>query len=98
MLTFYAWVVFLVAVIAAVPIVHFLENRQRKANLPPPEASPEEGLIPEEGFGDEAAPLDEDGEPMELGGGDEIPADFNEFGGGTPVGEDDFSAFEEEFK
>ncbi|TVP95891.1 MAG: hypothetical protein EA381_18035 [Planctomycetaceae bacterium] len=95
MLIFYAWVIFLVAVILSVPIVYTLEQRK----LRPKEASPVEADPESDELVDDAEGLEEvaEGEP-ELGGGDDIPADFAEFGSEKPVGEDDFSAFEEEFK
>mgnify|MGYP007051635570 CR=1 FL=1 len=85
MLIFYAWVVFLVAIILSVPIVYLIESsRAKKARAA---AEPE------------VAPSDEfEGEPVMEETPDEMPEDLSEFGGGTPVGEDDFSAFEEEFK
>lgn len=84
MLIFYAWVVFLVAIILSVPIVYLIESsRAKKA-----QAAAEPEAVPSEEF---------DGEPVMEEAPEEMPEDFGEFGG-TPVGEDDFSAFEEEFK
>jgi flagellar biosynthesis/type III secretory pathway M-ring protein FliF/YscJ len=85
MLIFYAWVVFLLAIILSVPIVYLIESsRAKKARAA---AEPE------------AAPAEEfEGEPVMEEVSEETPEDLSEFGSGTPVGEDDFSAFEEEFK
>ena len=85
MLIFYAWVVFLVAIILSVPIVYLIESsRAKKAR-----AATEPQAAADEAFEDE---------PVMEETPDEPPEDLAEFGSGTPVGEDDFSAFEEEFK
>jgi hypothetical protein len=86
MLIFYAWVVFLAAIILSVPVVYLIESKKNKKAQEP------------------VAPTgDEIGEPElsdELGGepSDEIPDDLDGFGQEMPSGEDDFSAFEQEFK
>lgn len=85
MLFFYAWVVFLAAIILSVPIVYLTESsRNKKARQA---ANP---------VGDELA--DVDGEEMLEEVAEEIPDEMGDFGGDVAVGEDDFSAFEEEFK
>jgi hypothetical protein len=95
MLIFYAWVIFLVAVILSVPIVHTLEKRKRQPKVvSPAEVNPESDELVEDADGMEGVAEKE----PEMGGGDDIPADFAEFGSESPIGEDDFSAFEEEFK
>lgn len=86
MLIFYAWVVFLAAIIISVPVVYAMENKKHKVAEEP------------------AAPAGDDlGEPEmvdEAGGevSDEIPDEMAGFGEAVPAGEDDFSAFDEEFK
>lgn len=85
MLLFYAWVVFLAAIILSVPIVYLTESsRNKKARQA---ASP---------AGDELA--GGDGEEMLDEVAEEIPDEMGDLGGQAPVGEDDFSAFEQEFK
>jgi hypothetical protein len=85
MLFFYAWVVFLAAIILSVPIVYLTESsRNKKARQA---ASP---------AGDELT--GGDGDEMVDEVAEEIPDEMDDFGGQGPVGEDDFSAFEQEFK
>jgi hypothetical protein len=85
MLLFYAWVVFLAAIILSVPIVYLTESsRNKKARQA---ASPP---------ADELAAGDD--EAMSDQADDEIPDEMGDFGGDVAVGEDDFSAFEQEFK
>ncbi len=88
MLIFYAWVVLMAAVVLAVPIVHFIETKKRNQARAAAEPAAEADL---DAADDEAVA----GEAVE--DADEA-GDVAEFGEATPVGEDDFSAFEEEFK
>jgi flagellar biosynthesis/type III secretory pathway M-ring protein FliF/YscJ len=85
MLIFYAWVVFLAAIILSVPIVYQIESSRNKKARAAAEPQPQ----PE---------FDGDEEPVMEEAPDEMPDDMSGFGEATPVGEDDFSAFEEEFK
>jgi hypothetical protein len=80
MMYFILWVVFLLTVILAVPIVSFVENRKRQAALGPRVKESEEEL---EADGESEAFEEEPGE-----------ATF-EAVEETPLGGDDFSAFEE---
>lgn len=82
MLYFILWTIFLLAVILAVPIVNWLENKQRREALEP--SSAEEEASEDEVAEEQAEEEFEGEEPVEVG--------TEEFGG------DDFSAFEEEFK
>lgn len=87
MLTFSAWVLFLLAVILSVPIVHFVEtSRAKKARGEKSKAAANEAEAPDEPAAEEAE------------GVAEAEDDFAAFGEEKPVGADDFSAFEEEFK
>ena len=80
MMYFLLWVVFLLTVILAVPIVSFVENRKRQAALGPrvkeskeePEAENDSGAVEEESGEATFEAVEE-----------------------TPLGGDDFSAFEE---
>ena len=90
MFYFILWVLFMLAVIVAVPVVNAIENKRRRALLPdePEEAEVDEELDEEPaegGFGE----AEEAGEPAEVG---------SEFGGDDELGGDDFSAFDDEFK
>jgi len=85
MLFFYAWVVFLAAIILSVPIVYLIESsRNKKARQAADPAGDEWG-------GD-------DGEEMLEEVAEEMSDEMGDFGGDVAVGEDDFSAFEQEFK
>jgi len=86
MLIFYAWVVFLAAIIISVPVVYLIESKKNKKAQAPAEATGDELGDPE--MSDELGV-----EPS-----DEIPDDMDGFGQEMPAGEDDFSAFEQEFK
>lgn len=85
MLIFYAWVVLLAAIIISVPVVYVLENKKNKVAQEPAEAAGDELGEPE---------MTDDG----TGASDEVPDEMAGFGEDIPAGEDDFSAFEEEFK
>lgn len=85
MLIFYAWVVFLAAIILSVPIVYWIEQSRRKQAQRAAEPEDDAADVADEDLSEDAA-------------GEEMPEDLSEFGAATPVGEDDFSAFEEEFK
>lgn len=85
MLIFYAWVVLLAAIILSVPIVYLIENKKNKVVQEPVAPAGDELGEPEMG--------DDVGEAT-----DEIPDEMAGFGEDLPAGEDDFSAFEEEFK
>jgi len=82
MLIFYAWVVFLAAIIISVPVVYLIESKKNK--------KPQAPVAP---TGDELGDPELGAEPS-----DEIPDDMDGFGQEMPAGEDDFSAFEKEFK
>jgi hypothetical protein len=86
MLTFSAWVLFLLAVILSVPVMHFVETSRAK------KARGDQAK--------EAAVADDTDESVveeaEISG--EAEDDFAAFGEEKPAGVDDFSAFEEEFK
>lgn len=85
MLFFYAWVVLLAAVILSVPTVYLIEqSRIKKAR---------EATEPQE-----VANSEVEDEPVMEEMSDEMPDEMAGFEGETPMGEDDFSAFEEEFK
>lgn len=86
MLIFYAWVVFLAAIILSVPIVYVIESKKNKVAEEP--VAPAADELGEPDMGDEL--------PMESS--DEMPDEMSGFGDDIPAGEDDFSAFEEEFK
>ncbi len=85
MLIFYAWVVFLAAVILSVPIVYMIESsrnkKAREAANPQVDANMQ---ADEEEVSDEMP--------------DEMPDEMAGFDAEAPVGEDDFSQFEKEFK
>ncbi|MEM1226199.1 MAG: hypothetical protein AAGJ40_10905 [Planctomycetota bacterium] len=89
MISFIAWVVFILALVLSVPIVSWLEKRgQSKSMLPDPDWSDPEA------YGDEgvdSAPVDDAAIPEDVAEGDEA-VEFAEAGG------DDFAAFEDEFK
>ena len=81
---FTLWVLFIVAVIAAVPITNAVEKKRRREAMPqPPTEEPDEEPV-------EAAEFEQ---TESEGFGDEIPEETAEVAGG-----DDFSAFDEEFK
>jgi|GEM_PF-1728927 len=86
MLIFYAWVVLLAAIIISVPVVHVIESKKNKKAREPVVPAGDELGEPE--LSDEAG-----AEPS-----DEIPDDMSGFGEDVPAGEDDFSAFDKEFK
>ncbi len=86
MLFFYAWVVFLAAIIISVPVVYLIEAKKNKKAVEP--AEPAGDALGEPEMSDEMG-----AEPS-----DEIPDDMGGFGQDSPAVEDDFSAFEEEFK
>jgi len=87
MLIFYAWVVFLAAIIISVPVVYLIEASKNKKAQPAAAPVADELGEPEMGVDEMSeAPVDEN------------PDDMGDFGGDLAVGEDDFSAFEEEFK
>lgn len=103
MIYFICWVVFLVGIILAVPIVNWLDQRgkpSKRAAVVDDENA--------EGFGDEAVEMADvdDGMPADDGFGDGGFGDggFGDggFGGGKRSGKgaatDDFAAFEDEFK
>jgi flagellar biosynthesis/type III secretory pathway M-ring protein FliF/YscJ len=81
---FFLWVVFIVAVIAAVPIANALEKKRRR------EAMPQQ---PTEEPAEEPVETAEFEQTESEGFGDELPEETAEVTGG-----DDFSAFDEEFK
>jgi hypothetical protein len=85
MLIFYAWVVLLAAIIISVPVVFVIENKKNKVAEEPAEPGGDE--LGETEMTDEGA--DADGE---------MPDEMAGFGEEIPVGEDDFSAFDQEFK
>lgn len=85
MLIFYAWVVLLAAIIISVPVVYMIENKKNRVFEEPAEPSGDELGEPE---------MTDDG----AGASDEMPDEMAEFGEDIPAGEDDFSAFEQEFK
>jgi len=87
MLIFYAWVVFLAAIIISVPVVYLIEASKNK------KAQPAAAPVADE-LGDPEMGVDEMAEDP----ADEIPDEMGDFGGDIAAGEDDFSAFEEEFK
>ncbi len=85
MLIFYAWVVLLAAIIISVPVVYVLENKKNKVAVEPAEPGGDE--LGEAEMTDEGAGAD-----------DEMPDEMAGFGEDVPAGEDDFSAFDQEFK
>ena len=87
---FVAWVLLAATALLAVPIVHFVEQARLKkvAALDEPD-----GEGDGEDWGDDAVAVEDGQEAMP-----EEPEGLSEFGEGVPVGEDDFSAFDEEFK
>ena len=85
MLIFYAWVVLLAAIIISVPVVYAIENKKNKVAEEPVE--PGEDELGEAEMTDEGASAD-----------DEMPDEMAGFGEEIPAGEDDFSAFDQEFK
>jgi len=93
MIYFILWVLFIVGLIAAVPIAHVLENRGRRAAF---------AATAEEVGGDDPF-AEEDEMPLEEAPADEDAVDF----GGEPAMQqeeaafeevDDFAEFEEDFK
>lgn len=86
MLIFYAWVVFLAAIIISVPVVYMIEAKKNKVVQEPVQLADDE-------LG-EAEMTDE----MAAEAAEEIPDEMAGFGEEMPAGEDDFSAFEQEFK
>jgi hypothetical protein len=89
MLIFYAWVVFLVAIILSVPIVYFVEiSRYKKTRAAANLESDQEVQ------GEDEPVLDDISDEAP----DEVPDEMAGFEAEMPSGEDDFSAFEEEFK
>ena len=94
MIYFILWVVFIVALILAVPITQMMENRGRRAAL----AQEAEALQEEDAFADEGEMAFEESPEEERGEDD--------FGGEPAMQEDqaafeevdDFAAFEEDFK
>jgi hypothetical protein len=85
MLIFYAWVALLAAIIISVPVVYMIEKKKNKVAEEPAESAGDELGEPE---------MTDDG----AGASDEIPDEMAGFGEDIPAGEDDFSAFEKEFK
>ena len=83
MVYFILWVVIILAVILAIPVTSWMENRRRRALLGPPE--PEESL-------DEVSPDEEAAEGIDEAV-EEVEEEPIEVSGGG-----DFSAFDEEFK
>lgn len=83
MIYFYLWVLFLLSISLAVPIVAFVEkSRARKAR--------EERATPAAEDGDQEADLDD--APLEEAAVDD---GMGEFGEAVPANPDDFSAFED---
>jgi hypothetical protein len=85
MLIFYAWVVLLAAIIISVPVVYLIENKKNKVAEETEQPAGDELGEPE--LTDEAT-----------GASDEVPDEMAGFGEDMPSGEDDFSAFDQEFK
>lgn len=92
MLYFIFWVLFLLVVAFAVPVVSFLEKRKYAAANPAPEPDPDMN-------DDDIAVADADDDPGFAEADDSFGADpAAEFGEIEATGGDDFSAFDEEFK
>lgn len=89
MLYFIPWVVFLSAVILAVPIAAWLEKRKYRAAFP--ETEPDEALAEDDYPAEEPIEMSESADMMEQAEQPMEP-EFEVPGG------DDFSAFDEEFK
>lgn len=85
MLIFYAWVVLLAAIIISVPVVYLIEKKKNRVVEEPAEPAGDELGEPE---------MTDDG----AGASDEMPDEMAGFGEDIPAGEDDFSAFDKEFK
>lgn len=85
MLIFYAWVVLLAAIIISVPVVYVIESKKNKVAQEPAEPS-----------GDELGEAEMTGEGTGADG--EVSDEMAGFGEEMPAGEDDFSAFDQEFK
>lgn len=89
MITFYLWVLFLLGVILSVPIVHFVgAARAKKAKAASLDKAKSEAAQADASMDDEVEEAVEEA----------VEDEFAEFGSSKKAGQDDFSAFDQEFK